>query len=192
MSPRSCRRRRPASDVPIALIVLGFGLVGAGIFFAVGGLGNASAVGSATKNITLQGPSWLILVALGVGTIVFGAWQFEEKGTTAAPPKEEETVVTVPEGQDEPYSYGDDPDLDNLWDSCFEGDWSDCDELYLQAPFDSEYEWFGGTCGALIGFDELFCTEVPVEELEEAQDHGFGKPAMQQIPPAQTTLAAND
>ena len=157
--------------MPIALIVLGFGLVAAGIYFAVGGLATDNAHGTALKGISVQGPSWLILVALGVGTIIFGAWQFEDKGQTA-PPKEEEAVVTVAPDEEEPFDYGDDPELDNLWEGCFEGEWGDCDELYLLSPFDSEYEWFGATCGGIIGPDELFCEEVPPGQLLQAQEDG--------------------
>ena len=47
---------------------------------------------------------------------------------------------------DEPYTYGDDAGLDDLWDACAEGDPLACDDLYRQAPVDSEYEEFGGTC----------------------------------------------
>lgn len=44
-------------------------------------------------------------------------------------------------------SYGDDPDLDALWDACEAGDAGACDDLYWSAPSGSEYEDFGGTCG---------------------------------------------
>ncbi|MBY5161989.1 hypothetical protein [Salsipaludibacter albus] len=44
-------------------------------------------------------------------------------------------------------SYGDDPVLDGLWDDCEGGDMGACDDLYFQAPFGSEYEEFGDTCG---------------------------------------------
>ena len=116
-------------------MILGFGLVAVGVFFAVGGLGSASAHGTAIKGVSIQGPSWLILVVLGVGTIVFGAWQFEQKPGDVGAPKEEATVITVAEGRDEPYTYGDSIRLDDLWDSCAEGDWTDCDELYEVSPF---------------------------------------------------------
>ncbi len=43
--------------------------------------------------------------------------------------------------------YGDDPELDGLWDGCADEDWDACDQLYFQAPFLSEYETFGDTCG---------------------------------------------
>ncbi len=53
---------------------------------------------------------------------------------------------------DEPYdgaggSYGDDPELDALWDACEASDWAACDDLYLYSPIGSEYESFGITCG---------------------------------------------
>lgn len=44
-------------------------------------------------------------------------------------------------------SYGDDPALDALWDSCEGGDYQACDDLFTQSPADSEYEAFGDTCG---------------------------------------------
>ncbi len=48
---------------------------------------------------------------------------------------------------DEPMSYGDDPELDALWDACDDGDGAACDELFFISPIDSEYEEFGNTCG---------------------------------------------
>lgn len=45
------------------------------------------------------------------------------------------------------FTYGDDPQLDTLWDSCKDGDMGACDELYGSSEPGSEYEWFGGTCG---------------------------------------------
>jgi hypothetical protein len=46
-----------------------------------------------------------------------------------------------------PERYGDDAELDRLWDACKAGDWQACDSLYFDAPFDSRYEAFGATCG---------------------------------------------
>ena len=43
--------------------------------------------------------------------------------------------------------YGDDPELDALWDACAAGDGVACDDLYAEAPFGSAYEEFGSTCG---------------------------------------------
>ena len=47
-------------------------------------------------------------------------------------------------------TYGDDPDLDVLWDACADGDMYACDELYWISPIDSEYEAFGNTCGMTV------------------------------------------
>ncbi|MFQ5557678.1 MAG: hypothetical protein ACE5GB_09270 [Acidimicrobiales bacterium] len=51
---------------------------------------------------------------------------------------------------DEPAAYGDDPDLDALYDECAAGDSAACDELYLTSPIESEYERFGLTCGDTV------------------------------------------
>lgn len=45
------------------------------------------------------------------------------------------------------FGYGDDPELDLLWDGCVSGDMLDCDDLFFQAPVGSEYESFGESCG---------------------------------------------
>jgi hypothetical protein len=48
--------------------------------------------------------------------------------------------------------YGDDPELDALWDACEDGDWDACDDLYWSTPIDSRYEEFGATCGDRVEF----------------------------------------
>jgi hypothetical protein len=54
------------------------------------------------------------------------------------------------EGDGSPYTYGDDPWLDELWDGCNNEDFEACQILYEESPIDSEYEWFGGTCGGRL------------------------------------------
>lgn len=44
-------------------------------------------------------------------------------------------------------SYGDDAELDALWDACADGDLRACDDLYWNSAWDSDYETFGSTCG---------------------------------------------
>ncbi len=44
-------------------------------------------------------------------------------------------------------TYGSDPALDALYDSCADGDFAACDQLYLDSDAGSEYETFGDTCG---------------------------------------------
>ena len=144
--------------MPLTMIVLGFGLVLAGIWFAVGGLGGAAAQGSAMKGISVQGPSWLILIALGVAVIMGGGYLYKEDAKAEPPPTTTTTTTTTI--LLEPFDYGDDLELDDLYDSCFDGDWTDCDELFLIAPEDSEYEFFGATCGYRLEGDGLFCEDA--------------------------------
>jgi hypothetical protein len=59
-----------------------------------------------------------------------------------------------------PYIYGDDPDLDALWDSCADGDLSACDQLYTDSEIDSVYEDFGSTCGYLVDPVNGYCSET--------------------------------
>ena len=47
------------------------------------------------------------------------------------------------------FSFGDDALLDSLWISCAAGDFAACDQLYFDSPSDSDYEFFGDTCGGL-------------------------------------------
>jgi hypothetical protein len=73
---------------------------------------------------------------------------------------------SVPGGVEAPFTYGDDPFFDELWDRCNGEDFGGCMELYELAPVGSEYEQFGGSCGGRSefpqgceplfgGFDEL-------------------------------------
>lgn len=58
--------------------------------------------------------------------------------------------------------YGDDVALDRLWDACEAEDFEACDLLWYQAPRDTNYETFGGTCGARLEDTESAnaCVEV--------------------------------
>lgn len=47
-------------------------------------------------------------------------------------------------------AYGDNAELDALWDDCESGDGAACDELYRVSEIDSEYEEFGDTCGGRL------------------------------------------
>jgi len=47
-------------------------------------------------------------------------------------------------------SYGDDPELDALWDACEAGSGTACDDLYWDSPGGSAYEEFGTTCGGRV------------------------------------------
>lgn len=51
------------------------------------------------------------------------------------------------QGDAEAFTYGDDAELDAMWDDCDAGDMTACDSLYWLSAIDSEYETFGSTCG---------------------------------------------
>lgn len=59
-------------------------------------------------------------------------------------------------------TYGDDPELDRLWDRCKEGEGSACDELFNKSPLGSAYEEFGLSCGQRQ--EVLDCTELDRSE----------------------------
>jgi hypothetical protein len=87
------------------------------------------------------------------------------------------TEPTTPDtmGTDgEPFTYGDDPDLDALWDACEDGDMASCDELFFASPIDSEYELFGNTCGDLFTEDEapVFCEDAITDDGDEPFTYG--------------------
>ncbi len=44
-------------------------------------------------------------------------------------------------------SYGDNSRLDGLWDTCADGGFAACDELYFLSEMGTEYERFADTCG---------------------------------------------
>lgn len=54
-------------------------------------------------------------------------------------------------------SYGDDTELDRLYDACAGGDGWACDELYWESPLNSEYEEFGDTCGFRFPPQQVYC-----------------------------------
>lgn len=56
--------------------------------------------------------------------------------------------------------YGDDPQLDQLWDRCADGDGAACDDLYRDSPVGSEYEEFGDSCGHRVPPGRTYCEGV--------------------------------
>jgi len=58
-----------------------------------------------------------------------------------------------------PISYGDDPNLDALYDECSQGNGDSCDLLYFASwkSDDDEYFQFAATCGNTEEFDSVWC-----------------------------------
>lgn len=90
---------------------------------------------------------------------VLGDWRtaFEERETLPGDSGGTDTGDAARD--DDPFAmgdadtYGDDPELDALWDACDAGDGDACDTLFLRSPFGSEYERFGQSCGGREGDD---------------------------------------
>ena len=57
-------------------------------------------------------------------------------------------------------TYGDNPELDAMWDGCAAGDGAACDDLYLNSEFGTQYEEFGNTCGGRFEADTVWCDRV--------------------------------
>ena len=60
---------------------------------------------------------------------------------------------------DGPQGYGDDPQLDSMWDDCEAGDMRACDLLYFQVSTGSAYEEHAETCGGTDSDTTAFCSE---------------------------------
>ena len=58
---------------------------------------------------------------------------------------------------DYPSDYGSDSYLDSLVEDCAASDYAACVTLYEESPVDSDYEWFGATCG--YEYTSETCTE---------------------------------
>jgi hypothetical protein len=78
----------------------------------------------------------------------FGS-EYEEFGRTCGGREDDDFFGVCGEGLDAglPSEYGDDPELDVLWDACDGGDLGACDDLWFSSPAGSAYEEFGATCG---------------------------------------------
>lgn len=125
--------------MPIVFVIVGTLLVMAGLYFAIKGIAADKAGADGLKSFSVSGPSWLILIALGLGTIVGGTYLWKEDGATNTPEPPSTTAI--------PFDYGDDPDLDMLYEACEVGDMQSCDDLYAISPAGSNYEVYGSWCG---------------------------------------------
>ena len=67
-----------------------------------------------------------------------------------------------------PMRYGDDADLDNLYDQCANGDDQACNDLFLLSNETSEYSFFAALCGfrdCVIPISETFENDIPATEI---------------------------
>ena len=79
--------------------------------------------------------------------------EFTIPGTTVAD--------LIPPPTEEPGGLGTDGALDELAEECYDADMQACDDLYEQAPADSEYEAYGDTCaGRQPEQTRRYCSDV--------------------------------
>lgn len=99
-------------------------------------------------------------------------------GDEPPPTTDDPTPPTTSGGGDDPFTYGDDPELDALWDACAGGSAEACDDLWGQAPVDSEYEEFGFSCGGVVPEGEVeICSEVLGSSSDTGESFTFGDDA---------------
>ena len=68
-----------------------------------------------------------------------------------------------------PTSYGDDSNLDALYDDCAQGNWYSCDLLYFASwgSEDDEYYQFAATCGNSEEFESVWCSSNVADLIQE-------------------------
>ena len=81
-----------------------------------------------------------------------------------------------------PRAYGDDPELDALWDACADGDLAACDELYENAADDSAYRVFGNTCGETSAAQSGGCEEELYADAQEPSPSATVEPTPEPSP----------
>lgn len=153
------------------LIIIGLALVAAGMALGVYHRGDEAA-GVQVFKVNISGASWLIIVVMGFAAVV-GGWYFDFQHVNQLKDPPSDVPLTIIDESsfaesfaDEPYTFGDDGDLDALWLSCDSGAMQACDDLYQDSPVDSEYEFFGGTCGLRFDGEDApeFCVDAPVDD----------------------------
>jgi hypothetical protein len=173
--------------VSLVLVIAGFIIAGIGVWFVYIEKGTSKA-GGGGMGIKVQANVAFLMIAAGLAVAVYGVVLWNERHPPpekAVEDREEVSTVppTIPEeiAEAEPadveqlveeffptgFTLGDNNDLDKLWRECGRGIWVSCDDLYLQADFDSEYEYFGATCGQpdFLVPSELWCD--PQRNIEE-------------------------
>jgi hypothetical protein len=70
---------------------------------------------------------------------------------------------SIPSAGSEPDGLGDDAELDEYAEECYDGDMEACDDLYQESPRSSAYELYGGTCAGRqpnADASKVFCTDA--------------------------------
>lgn len=85
----------------LLLISTGLLLIVVGLYFAIGGFGMSRSSGG-LREVQVEGPAWLIVVAFGLGLLVFSAiWDWEQTTFTGAGATRAENTTTTTVTDDE-------------------------------------------------------------------------------------------
>jgi hypothetical protein len=105
----------------------------------------------------------LALAAVGAALFLFLG---DDRGGTAAEQRQTSSGSSdLPAPTSDPDGLGEDPILDDLAQSCYDGDMRACDRLYDRSDAGSDYETFGDTCaGRQPSGTFVFCTETFPED----------------------------
>jgi len=102
---------------------------------------NGSAdVGSPTSGDLATAPAPVIVVTVPAVTI-----PLPSVGLSPTVPPVAQASGELPPGQP-PSELGNEAALDTLAEACYAGDMSECDNLFLQSAFGSDYQTYGDTC----------------------------------------------
>ncbi|QAY69649.1 DUF4190 domain-containing protein [Xylanimonas protaetiae] len=139
----------PGTD-GISIAALVTGLVGLGVVplvLGIVGVRRTSRSGQAGKGLAIAG---IVLGALQVLFSIAVVLVLVVAGSRGV----------FNDGATEPGTYyGDNATLDRLWDACEAGDMASCDDLYDLSEEDSDYEYFGWTCGERTDTGD-YCTKL--------------------------------
>jgi hypothetical protein len=80
------------------------------------------------------------MIALAFLLAACGTAEVAEEVAAPAAPAPAPAPAPKPDPIKEPYAYGDDAELDALWDGCADGVDDDCEDLYWLSPVGSDYE----------------------------------------------------
>jgi hypothetical protein len=124
---------KPIDGMAVVALITGIFLAFFGIITGVMALNRIKNSDSGGKALAIAGIVLGFLGTLGWGIIaVFVIFVANADG---------------PSPSVDPFSYGDDPVLDALWDDCEAGNMQACDDLYDQSVAGSDYDEFADTCG---------------------------------------------
>ena len=137
--------------------------------------GHGRAPGAVARGLLAAGVALLVVALAGCGSGVVEAGP----ATTTTEPRGTDTVLVpptsvplaVPDGEDPSALLGDDAELDDLAEACFDGDLFACDTLFQRTEVGSDLEAYALTCGGRIepqegapGCAERFDTPAPDPE----------------------------